>query len=57
MPCLFHDLASPEVARLDYFADRGWQTMVYQNQRSWASLARQVQPVHIPTRQWPESTF
>ncbi len=48
---LFHDLASPEVsAGLDYFADRGWQTLVYQTMQIMGVAWRgQVQPVkHIP---------
>ncbi len=48
---LFHDLASPEVtAGLDYFADRGWQTLVYQTMQIMGVAWRgQVQPInHIP---------
>jgi glycosyltransferase involved in cell wall biosynthesis/predicted O-methyltransferase YrrM len=51
---LFHDLASPEVAAgLDYFKERGWNTLVYQTMQIMGVAWRgNVQPVtHQPDPQ------
>ncbi|MEQ8752029.1 MAG: glycosyltransferase [Coleofasciculus sp. G1-WW12-02] len=48
---LFHDLASPDVAEgLDYFKEKGWQTMVYQTMQIMGVAWRgNVEPVkHQP---------
>lgn len=48
---VFHDLAAPAVAQgLDYFRDRGWQTLVYQTMQIMGIAWRgNVQPVdHTP---------
>ena len=55
---LFHDLASPDVAKgLDYFKQQGWNTLVYQTMQIMAVAWRgKVQPVyHQPDPQinWP----
>jgi glycosyltransferase involved in cell wall biosynthesis/predicted O-methyltransferase YrrM len=48
---LFHDLAAPDVAQgLDYFKQKGWQTMVYQTMQIMGVAWRgNVEPViHLP---------
>ncbi|WP_445176620.1 FkbM family methyltransferase [Microcoleus sp.] len=48
---LFHDLAAPDVAQgLDYFNQKGWQTMVYQTMQIMGVAWRgNVEPVlHLP---------
>ncbi|MCT7970694.1 glycosyltransferase [Laspinema olomoucense] len=58
---LFHDLASPDVARgLDYFKQKGWNTLVYQTMQIMAVAWRgKVQPVYHkpdPKINWPLPT-
>jgi hypothetical protein len=55
---MFHDLASPDVAKgLEYFRDRGWQTIVYQTAQIMGAAWRgNVEPiVHRPDARvaWP----
>lgn len=48
---LFHDLTSPDVAQgLDYFQEKGWNTMIYQTMQIMGVAWRgKVEPVkHIP---------
>jgi len=55
---LFHDLASPDVAQgLDYFKQKGWQTMVYQTMQIMGVAWRgNVEPVrHHPDPNIPWS--
>lgn len=54
---LFHDLASPDVARgLEYLRQRGWQTMVYQTMQimgiAWRGNVYPVQHQPDPSVAW-----
>lgn len=54
---LFHDLASPDVAQgLDYFKQKGWNTMIYQSAQimgvAWRGNVEPVQHQPDPKVQW-----
>src|SRR5260370_31774944 len=55
---LFHELASPEVARaIDYLKDKGWNTMVYQTMQvmgvAWRGNVQPAQHFPDPSIIWP----
>ncbi|NEP82528.1 MAG: hypothetical protein F6K39_32920 [Okeania sp. SIO3B3] len=55
---LFHDLASPDVSQgLDYFKQKGWNTMVYQTAQimgvAWRGDVEPVTHQPDPKIQWP----
>ncbi|MBC1224459.1 class I SAM-dependent methyltransferase [Nostoc sp. UCD121] len=55
---LFHDLASPDVGQgLDYFRDKGWNTMVYQTMQimgvAWRGNVEPVIHQPDPKINWP----
>lgn len=54
---LFHDLASPDVGQgMDYLADHGWRTMIYQTMQimgaAWRGNAEPVKHVPDPKVSW-----
>lgn len=54
---LFHDLASPDVSQgLDYFKDKGWNTMIYQTAQimgvAWRGNVEPIEHQPDPRVQW-----
>ena len=54
---LFHDLAAPAVAQgLDYYRQRGWNTMVYQTKQimgvAWRGNVKPVEHEPDPQVNW-----